>query len=155
MLWSSIKSTRKSGQSTSTSLKKTSIRSVVTYLTDTVADIVCVQKLSSLTPFSIIKATGLHQSFDSLCLEPSGAGMCQNDVVPAALKYWFGALLFGFIMFMCKCLCYMCKRCVCVCVCVCACVYLCASNFSCVFVFVCVKLCVLLPSCQPAPASPK
>ena len=78
-----------------------------------------VQKLSRLTPFSIIKATGLHQSFDSLCLEPSGAGMCQNDVVPAALKYWFGALLFGFIVFLCKCLCYMCKRCVCVCACIC------------------------------------
>ena len=66
-----------------------------------------VQKLSRLTPFSIIKATGLHQSFGSLCLEPSGAGMCQNDVVPAALKYWFGALLFRFIVFLCKCLCYM------------------------------------------------
>ena len=93
-----------------------------------------VQKLSRLTPFSIIKATGLHQSFDSLCLEPSGAGMCQNDVVPAALKYWFGALLFGFIVFLCKCLCYMCKRCVCVCVCVR--VFVCIKLFVCVCVFV-------------------
>ena len=110
-----------------------------------------VQKLSSLTPFSIIKATGLHQSFDSLCLEPSGAGMCQNDVVPAALKYWFGALLCRFIVFLYRHVCYMCKRCVCVCVCV----YLCASNFSCVCVYLCNCVCVLLPSCQPAPASPK
>ena len=110
-----------------------------------------VQKLSRLTPFSIIKATGLHQSFDSLCLEPSGAGMCQNDVVPAALKYWFGALLCRFIVFLYRHVCYMCKRCVCVCVCV----YLCASNFSCVCVYLCNCVCVLLPSCQPAPASPK
>ena len=108
---------------------------------------VCVQKLSSLTPFSIIKATGLHQSFDSLCLEPSGAGMCQNDVVPAALKYWFGALLFGFIVVLCncKCVCAICAKDVCVCVCG---VYLCALNFSCVCVFVCVTECVCC--CQAA-----
>ena len=97
-----------------------------------------VQKLSSLTPFSIIKATGLHQSFDSLCLEPSGAGMCQNDVVPAALKYWFGALLCRFIVFLYRHVCYMCKRCVSVC--------------ACIFVHQTFRVCVCLCNCVCAAA---
>ena len=104
------------------------------------ASLIRCAKAQETHPISIIKATGLHQSFDSLCLEPSGAGMCQNDVVPAALKYWFGALFFGFIVFLCKCLCYMCQRCVCACV----------HGFVCIKLFVCVCVCVTVCVCAAA-----